>query len=247
MATTETMNTAVDTTVRALMSEGQSAPPILTMVFETLAKYHHGGGTVLDIGCGQGELSSALGRLFERYIGADVVRYDHFPHDAEFHSVDLDTGRVDLPDGSADVVVSVETIEHLENPRTLFREAVRLTKPGGLTVITTPNQLSFLSKGTLLFKNNFTAFGKRSYPAHLTALLEIDLRRMAGECGLLDVAIVYGYPGRIPLTPRRYPGWVARCLPRSLCDTVLVIGRKPGETESPLSPLNSGHYTRNEP
>ena len=37
--------------------------------------------------------------------------------------------------------------------------------------------------------------------SHLSALLEIDLRRMATECGLTEVAIVYGNPERVVLTP----------------------------------------------
>jgi hypothetical protein len=50
-------------------------------------------------------------------------------------------------------------------------------------VITTPNQESLLSKLTLLLLNEFNAFRAGSYPAHLTALLEVDRRRIAAECG----------------------------------------------------------------
>ncbi len=50
-------------------------------------------------------------------------------------------------------------------------------------IVTTPNQLSLLSKLTLVLKNEFNAFQAGSYPAHLTALLEADLRRIGVECG----------------------------------------------------------------
>ena len=63
-----------------------------------------------------------------------------------------------LASGSADVVVAVETIEHLENPRAFMRELVRLTKSGGAVIVTTPNQLSLLSKMKLVLKNRFNAF-----------------------------------------------------------------------------------------
>lgn len=75
-------------------------------------------------------------------------------------------------------------IEHLENPRAFIRVLVRLTKPGGWVFVTTPNQLSLLSQMTLMLKNQFNAFQEAPslYPAHITALLEIDLIRITTEC-----------------------------------------------------------------
>jgi SAM-dependent methyltransferase len=164
--------------------------------------------------------------LFADYHGADVVRYEGFPSEAVFHAVDLDTGRVPLPDGIADVVAAIETIEHLENPRAFMRELVRLTKPNGWVVVTTPNQLSLLSKATLFVFNEYNAFRSGSYPAHLTALLEIDLRRIANECNLADVAICFSKSGRVPGTSAHWPRALSRGFPRALSDNVLLVGRK---------------------
>jgi SAM-dependent methyltransferase len=166
--------------------------------------------------------------LCRTYHGADVVRYDAFPPSAEFHRVDLDACRGPLDDGFADVVVAVETIEHLENPRAFVRELTRLARPGGWVVVTTPNQLSFLSKLTLVLRNEFNAFRAGSYPAHLTALLEIDLRRIAAECGLTEVSAAFTRRGRIPGTRRHWPRWVSALRPRTFSDNVLVVGRKAG-------------------
>ena len=164
---------------RARLSAGVSGEAIYQAVANAVAGFHPGGGTLLDVGCGVGNLWPFVRDRFDRYIGADAVRYDGFPLDAEFAHVDLDSGRVPLSDGAGDVVVAVETIEHLENPRAFARELTRLCRPGGWVVITTPNQLSLLSKLTLVLKNEFSAFRAGSYPAHLTALLEVDLRRIA--------------------------------------------------------------------
>jgi SAM-dependent methyltransferase len=213
---------------RARQSLGTSDRAIYQMVVDALTARHAGGGAVIDVGCGVGQLAPFVRPLFDRYVGVDVLRYDGFPEDAEFHQVDLDTGRVPLPDGSGDVVVAVETIEHLENPRAFVRELVRLTRPGGWTAVTTPNQLSLLSRATLVVKGEFNAFQDGSYPAHLSALLEVDLRRIARECGLVDVAVEYSQHGRVPLTARRYPRLVARRFPRALSDNVLLIGRRSG-------------------
>jgi 2-polyprenyl-3-methyl-5-hydroxy-6-metoxy-1,4-benzoquinol methylase len=215
-----------DVQARARLSRGVSNAAIYRMVADALQRLP-AGGVLLDVGCGSGRLYEAVGHRCGRYVGVDVVRYEGLPPEVEFLALDLETGVVPLPDGAADVVAAVETIEHLENPRAFLRELVRLTRPGGWVVVTTPNQLSLLSKLTLVFKNQFNAFQDGSYPAHLTALLEIDLRRMAAECGLAEVAIAYSGEGRIPGVPWHYPRFLSRWFPRALSDNVLLCGRRP--------------------
>jgi 2-polyprenyl-3-methyl-5-hydroxy-6-metoxy-1,4-benzoquinol methylase len=217
---------APTTVSRARQSRGVSSDAVHRMVARNLGTRRLGGSLLLDVGCGSGKLWASLAGRFDRYIGADVVCYDGFPADGTFCPVNLDAQRVMLPDATADVVVAVETIEHLENPRAFVRELVRLTRPGGWVVVTTPNQLSLLSKLTLVLKNQFNAFQEESYPAHLTALLEIDLRRMAAESGLTDIAVAYSKRGRIVGTPWHYPRILSCCFPRALSDNILVIGRK---------------------
>jgi SAM-dependent methyltransferase len=212
---------------RALASGGTSGDSIYRAVKDIVAERCTGRGLLLDVGCGVGQLWGYVSSRFDRYLGADVIRHERMPSDLDFVRVDLDAQRVSLPDETADVVAAVETIEHLENPRAFFRELVRLTRPGGWIVVTTPNQLSFLSKLTLLFKNQFNAFQNSCYPAHITALLEVDLRRIAAECRLVDCEIAFTRSGRIPGTSRHFPRWLSRMMPKAFSDNVLLIGRKP--------------------
>jgi 2-polyprenyl-3-methyl-5-hydroxy-6-metoxy-1,4-benzoquinol methylase len=225
--TAVTASPSLDVTARAHQSRGTSGSAIYAMVAAALDGRHLGGGSLLDVGCGRGDLWPAVRGRFDRYLGADVVRYEGFPDEGEYHRVDLDRQYIDLPDACADVVAGVETIEHLENPRAFVRELARLARPGGWVLVTTPNQLSLLSKLTLLFKNQFNAFQDGSYPAHLTALLEVDLRRIAAECGLEEVAVSYSLQGRVPWTPWHYPRALSRLWPRGLSDNVLLIARRP--------------------
>jgi 2-polyprenyl-3-methyl-5-hydroxy-6-metoxy-1,4-benzoquinol methylase len=211
---------------RARYSQGISADVIYRAVNLALVERHCGRGLLLDVGCGTGNLWPYLADLFDRYLGADVVRHRGMLAELDFCPVDLDSQHIPLPDGEADVVAAVETIEHLENPRAFLRELVRLVRPGGWVVVTTPNQLSLLSKLTLLVKNQFNAFQDSCYPAHLTALLEVDLRRMAAECRLTEVVIAYTRQGRIPGTSWHYPAALSRWLPRALSDNVLLLGKK---------------------
>jgi 2-polyprenyl-3-methyl-5-hydroxy-6-metoxy-1,4-benzoquinol methylase len=211
---------------RARQSLGVSSQAIYQMVSDALTSRRAQGQLFLDIGCGTGNLFSFVRDRFQRYLGVDAVRYEGLAVGAEFTSADLNAGALPLDSDCADAVAAVETIEHLENPRAFVRELTRLAKPGGWIIVTTPNQLSLLSKMTLLLKNQFNAFQEGSYPAHLTALLESDLRRIAGESGWEDVAIHYSGSGRVTMTSKRYPRFLSKAFPRAFSDNVLMMGRK---------------------
>lgn len=215
---------------RARQSHGASNPAIYQMVARALAAEAVSGGTLVDVGCGTGALWSFVQSYLTGYIGVDAVLYEAFPKRAQFITHNLDASRIPLESAIADVVCAVETIEHVENPRALMRELARVVKPGGLVIVTTPNQLSFLSKLTLILKNQFNAFQSAPglYPAHITALLEIDLIRIATECGLTQIQIDYTHQGRIPLTAWCYPGLRGR----AFSDNLGLICRKPLDRRS---------------
>jgi 2-polyprenyl-3-methyl-5-hydroxy-6-metoxy-1,4-benzoquinol methylase len=192
------------------------------------------GGTLVDVGCGRGALYRYVAGHIREYLGVDLVEYPGFTggEGVRFIKADIDGGCTTLADECADAVCSLETIEHLENPRAFARELVRLAKPGGIIVITTPNQLSVLSKLSLVLKNQFVHFQERPglYPAHLTALLEEDLVRISRENQLLEVEVHFTGEGRIPLTARHWPTWLTArqgWRGRAFSDNVLVVGRKP--------------------
>lgn len=221
--------------LRARLSGGASNEEVLyDLVQDLIISRRAGKGIVIDIGSGQGKLYGYLAKHIERYIGVDIFRYDNYPTHpkVEFHQVNLQSSRINLSDHLADVVCSLETIEHVENPRALMREMVRLIKPGGIIIVTTPNQLSLASKLCLVLKNEFVHFQERSglYPAHLSALLEIDLVRLARENALTDMAIAYTGVGRIPLTSCQWPRWLAThsgWRGRAFSDNVILFARKP--------------------
>jgi 2-polyprenyl-3-methyl-5-hydroxy-6-metoxy-1,4-benzoquinol methylase len=221
-----------DVEERARMSAGGSSPVILEAVAAALRERNIRGGTLLDVGCGTGSLRQFVWTLCDKYLGADAMRHDGLPADVEFVQANLDAGNVALPNGCCDVVACVETIEHVENPRALMRELTRLARPGGWLVVTTPNQLSVLSKVSLLTRNEFVHFQERPglYPAHISALLEIDLLRMSRENQLQEIDVHYTGNGRMPLTARDWPlPFRARsgARGRAFSDNVLVIARKP--------------------
>jgi len=188
---------------------------------------HQRGGVLVDVGCGSAGLWKYVSLLFSHYVGIDAVQYDGFPVGETFCRANLNTERVELPDCTGDTVAAVETIEHLENPRALARELVRLTKPGGWIIITTPNQLSIASLACLCLRKQFQHFqdGSGRYPTHVTALLEIDLIRIAWENSLNDIAVEYSNNGCIPLTTWHWPAF-RLCRGPLFSDNLMLIARK---------------------
>lgn len=159
------------------------------------------GGAILDFGAGTGELSRALATTgrFERVVAIDLYDYDPVRGAGVEWVLSSDLNeRTALADQSFDVVVAVEVIEHLENPRGVAREWYRLLRPGGLLIATTPNVESWRSLLSLVFRGHFVAFADRDYPAHISPLTRADLRRALCEAGFAEVGFFFTDHGAIP-------------------------------------------------
>jgi SAM-dependent methyltransferase len=212
---------------RAALSAGASEEPIHRAVRGVLDALDIRGTVFVDVGAGAGALVPYLAGRCREVWAVDVVRYDALPPAVRFVRGDLDHPPVDLPDGCADAVLAVEVVEHLENPRQFLRELVRLARPGGWVLVTTPNQVSLLSILSLALRQRFAQFGDRSYPAHLTALLPIDLVRIATEVGLERPALSWTRTGRVPGTALHWPAFLGTVSPRLFSDNVVLVGRRP--------------------
>jgi 2-polyprenyl-3-methyl-5-hydroxy-6-metoxy-1,4-benzoquinol methylase len=220
----------MNTVERALLTGGITTErAVYQVTAELVARRTAPGGRILDVGCGMGNIWSFIQHHFDSYSGADVVQHAPLPGGNDFHLIDTATGAISLPDGYADVVLSLETIEHVENPRSLYRELTRLLKPGGLLVVSTPNQVNLANKLCLLLKDRFVQFQDNSYPSHITALLEVDLIRMARECGLEEIQVDFTGDGRMPGTSKRWPK-LSFLRGRLFSDNIIVSSIKPRRT-----------------
>jgi 2-polyprenyl-6-hydroxyphenyl methylase/3-demethylubiquinone-9 3-methyltransferase len=106
-------------------------------------------GDVVDVGCSQGITSILLARRGHTVVGIDVeesrVEYAEADRLAEPPEVrdrlsfrHTDGERFPLPDASVDTALLGEVIEHLEDPGAVLREIVRVLRPDGRLVLTTP-------------------------------------------------------------------------------------------------------------
>jgi 2-polyprenyl-3-methyl-5-hydroxy-6-metoxy-1,4-benzoquinol methylase len=218
---------SLDIESRARQSCGISNQAIYDMVVAAMANRSAFGGTLVDVGCGRGGLWTLVKNKFDRCIATDAIRYGGLASDVEFVAADFNKAPIAIADGIGDAVVAVETVEHLENPRALMRELVRIVRPGGWIFMTTPNQLSFVSLLNLIFRKRFHNFQEVHYPAHITALLEVDLQRIAAEQNLAHPAIEYSMSSRIPFTSMRTPLAICRLFPRAFSENLLMAAQRP--------------------
>ncbi len=112
-----------------------------------LARYRLAGevvsGRVLDVACGTGYGSDELLRRgCDHVVGVDAdegaVTYarSHYPAPT---FLTADAHCLPFGDGAFTGVVSFETIEHLERPDMFLRELDRVTTPGAVLTLSTPN------------------------------------------------------------------------------------------------------------
>jgi 2-polyprenyl-3-methyl-5-hydroxy-6-metoxy-1,4-benzoquinol methylase len=187
----------------ARQSRGISIGAIYNLVVR-LCQEHSAKGQLLDYGAGIGNLLGALHTALPHLelTGADILeRPPGLNSDIQWFEGDLNHP-LPRPAESYDVIVSSEVIEHLENPRATFRDLNRLLKPGGLLIVTTPNQESLRAILALLMTGHFVAFSEQSYPAHITALLRKDFQRIATETGFSNFEFNYSDEGGIPKFPQ---------------------------------------------
>lgn len=211
-------------------SEGISSEAIYRVIQDAI----RGGGlrgTILDYGAGRGEFTRSLLKLglFDRVCVADLMAVPaDLTNRVEWIQQDLNVP-IACGDEQFDVVVAVEVIEHLENPRMMMRDLFRLLRRGGTAILSTPNNESWRSLLALLIRGHFVAFSASCYPAHITALVREDLKRIFQEAGFACPAFSFtdegGLPGRPSVTWQRISGGVLKGLRFS--DNVIAIAKKP--------------------
>ena len=103
---------------------------------------------IVELGCGEGSLSIELARtLPARVLGVDLVeayverarQRARGASNVEFRALNLDSELALLESNSADVVVSVDTLEHVFDVFGFVAHVARILRPGGLVALRVPN------------------------------------------------------------------------------------------------------------
>lgn len=166
--------------------------------------------TVVDCACGDGTCAGILAARALSVRGFDLsepalerARATHTAANVTFEIGDA--GALPLQDNAADVYVSLETIEHLPDAERFLCDVVRILRPSGTFICSTPDR-DVYSPGHTLDSRPWNRFHKREYTqAEFTALLK-------GHFGRVELY------GQNPKAPRivRIQGIAGRMIPGDL-------------------------------
>ena len=170
-----------------------------TQLFDRVAAFIPQGGSVLDVGCGRGDFLRHVSRTRP---DAKLTGIDFAPNQddkikflqGDILTLDPDT----LNSGERyDVVVSLSVIEHVPDCVGFARRMGELTKPGGVTIVNTPNEASILyglgRAGRMLGVP--LAFNRLYSRHHLHHFTPKSLRTLLESCGLkVSNHIMYNAP-----------------------------------------------------
>jgi SAM-dependent methyltransferase len=123
--------------------------------WEHIARYRFAkdfvrGKRVLDIACGEGYGAAALAKVGAASVTGVDISSDTCEHAQRKYGLDAragDAGAIPLEDRSIDLIVSFETIEHVNSPAAFLDECVRVLVQDGTLIVSTPNRPVYSSEG----------------------------------------------------------------------------------------------------
>lgn len=114
--------------------------------YKFLASLINPNDVLLDIGVDFGAGLKPIAEKALRVVGIEIspLETQISEHNArQFNNVtivQMNGEKLAFPNESFDIVSSLECIEHVQNPALMLSEIVRVLKPGGIAVISTPNK-----------------------------------------------------------------------------------------------------------
>lgn len=193
--------------------------------------------SLLELASGTGALAKRLSDAGYKVTASDAVPENfRLKSQIDFRLTDLNQ---DFSSGiyeNFDGVVAVEILEHLENPRHVFRQAFKALRSGGVFFITTPNIDNPVSKAMYTRFGNFMWFSDEHYEheGHITPLSIWLLNKCAKETGFENILTTsFGNPFRhVRGWPKmkilaRFLGIVSASSPKLNGEITIMAFRKP--------------------
>jgi SAM-dependent methyltransferase len=168
-------------------------------------------GSILELGCGRGELLEAASGLGWEVHGVEMT--PQFADEATARGVRIERARIESSrlleesEGRFDVVYLAAILEHLYDPVQCLSRVCRALAPGGLVFIDVPNECSVRTKiGNMYMRlrgRNWAVNLSPTFPPfHVVGFCPTSLRRAVVSAGMDVVALdVIRWPASLPERP----------------------------------------------
>ena len=165
------------------------------------------GATVLDLGCGDGELSARLAKEKKASIqGLEIDEQAVYKCVAKGISVlhgDIDSGLADYADKSFDYVILNESFQQVKKPELVLGESLRVGKK---VIVSFPNFVHYTARWQLFFKGTVPVTPSLPYEWYNTPTLHfLSVKDFYTFCHKRDIIIersaFVGRSGRTRLLP----------------------------------------------
>ncbi|MFH0859824.1 MAG: methyltransferase domain-containing protein [Candidatus Altiarchaeota archaeon] len=175
---------------------------------ELLKNYIKNNKRILDVGCGDGNASGNFTRDNDLF-GIDISQValkKALERRLRVCACNIDDGEFPFKDGSFDLVLILDVLEHIINPATVLKEARRVSSETGLMIVTVPNGLNLMNRLYFLSGKFVDVFDQnhrykdRLFTEHIRLFSKEVLEKMVVDEGLEIVDRHYYFPSRFEET-----------------------------------------------
>lgn len=178
----------------------------------------------VEVGCGDAAVTHSIAAHVQEAVGIDVTGtlIDHAAAPINFRFVRTDGTNLPLADGMADLVYSNQLMEHLhpDDARQQLQEVIRVLRPSGRYVCSTPNRLTGPHDISCYFDHEPQGLHLREYD-------HASLAQMFQDAGFQSARAVVAVKGRrmiLPVGPVSLVERLLAGLPRNMQMRLTSLG-----------------------
>jgi SAM-dependent methyltransferase len=219
---------------------------------ELICRHLEPGARLLDAGCGRYLKFCREFSPVAHVVGIDLERTFETNNGHVPYAVRGDLGALPFPSGYFDMVISRSVVEHLQDPPRVFREFVRVLRPGGKVVILTPNKYDYVSLiatvtpyrlHRLLVSRICQVPADDVFPTLYRANTRSAVRKAMSAAGLIEreMAMINHYPAYLMFSPALfrigvlYERLTSLSMLETLRGSILCVFEKPPDVRPALT------------
>ena len=192
--------------------------------------------SVLDIGCGNAWAAAALARHAQVFISLDIasenlIKAKQLVPAANHVAVRGDVINLPFKSNSIDTIISAEVIEHVHDTKAYLDSIIRVLKPGGRAILSTPYNET-IQYSLCIHCNNETplhahlhSFVESSLDKYIAAQANISLRALTVSNKVLVFARTHPFMKRLPYKAWKFVDGIANKIIKKPLRLIYVLDK----------------------